>query len=293
MSKKNDVSKKKLSRKGRILLLSTIIAMSLLIGFGVYHHTLGQPSIPPIEVIKLKDNLYLMNDNGEASGYILLGSKKAAVIDTMNGRENVYDVVRTVTDLPLVVINTHGHIDHMSGDGFFDEVYLHPDDNRLIEETMNYPQYKRLKRQMKLGDFAIKPMSEGDVFDLGGVKLEVFDCPGHTKGSVCLLDREDRVLFSGDSINRHCWMQVADSTSLEQFYTSLGRLEAIRGEYDTIYCGHTTTGDDASLYDEHMAAVKEVIDGVGRESDGDYTYFGGVCKIHQYTEGNVAIVYNE
>ncbi len=65
-----------------------------------------------IKVKKLNDHIYLMDDNGEATGYLVVGEKKALVIDTMNGYANVYDVVRTLTDLPLMVVNTHGHCDH-------------------------------------------------------------------------------------------------------------------------------------------------------------------------------------
>lgn len=60
-----------------------------------------------IKVKQLNDHIFLMDDNGDATGYLLVGSKKALVIDTMNGYENVYDVVRTMTDLPLMVVNTH------------------------------------------------------------------------------------------------------------------------------------------------------------------------------------------
>ena len=61
-----------------------------------------------IKVKKLDDCIWLMDDNGEATGYLICGEKKAVVIDTMNGYEDVHAVVRGITDLPLAV-SSHGH----------------------------------------------------------------------------------------------------------------------------------------------------------------------------------------
>jgi len=269
----------KAKKKKRILIGGIIFAIVVvsIANYLIRHYKILRPEI---EVITLNEHVYLMNDNNESTGYIVVGQDKAAVIDTMYGYKNVEKVVKKITNLPIVVINTHGHIDHVAGDIYFKEAYIHPDDLNLAMETVG-------------NNFSFEMMKEGDVFDLGGIKLEVYECPGHTKGSVCLLDREDKMLFTGDTINRHCWMQLPESTDLESFYEALTRLEKLDGSYDMVLCGHTQTGDPASLFEEHKAAVKEVIDGVGSKEDEDYTYFGGVCKIHKYTEGNVGIIYNK
>ena len=216
-------------------------------------------------------------------------NNKAAVIDTMYGNENVQNVVRTVTDLPLMVINTHGHPDHVYGNAYFDEVYIHSADVSLAEEFYSYLQDKKMRRKLK--DVTIKTLQEGDSFDLGGITLEIYDIPGHTQGGICILNREDRVLFTGDSINRHTWMQLDSCSSMEDFYLALQRLNFIRTDFDYILHGHAQGFEDASLYEKHMAAVKEVIDGTNTAIDEDYKYFGGRCKIH-YSSENVGIVYN-
>ena len=277
--------------KRRSLILIGIIAISA-VG-GIYIATHSAPKRQPIEVTQVKENVYLMNDNNESTGYIVVGTEKAAIIDTMYGYENIYEVVRKVTNLPLVVINTHGHIDHVSGDCFFDEVYIHYKDAGIAQYIFMNSKYNEMKKKYNVQDAKLNWLQEGDLFDLGGITLEIYEVPGHTPGSVCILDKEDRILFTGDSINRHCWMQLEESTSLEAFYESLDRLSFLDGTYDTILSGHTQGCDTASLYEEHKTAVKEVIDGVSKQQDEDYTYFGGTCKIHKSTQGNVAIVYNE
>ena len=58
-----------------------------------------------IEVKQLSDRIFAMNDLG-ATGYLVLGNEKALMIDTMNGSEDLKAVVRTITDLPVMVVNT-------------------------------------------------------------------------------------------------------------------------------------------------------------------------------------------
>ena len=66
-----------------------------------------------VKLKKINDHVILMNDNNEGTGYIVLGKNKALIIDTMNGYENVKEIAETVTDLPLTVVNTHGHGDFL------------------------------------------------------------------------------------------------------------------------------------------------------------------------------------
>jgi len=113
-----------------------------------------------IKVKKLNDHIYLLDDNGDATGYLVVGSKKALVIDTMNGYENVYDVVRTMTDLPLMVVNTHGHCDHIFGNVYFDEAYMNPDDNEVAKEHMAFSEFVERCKEHKLSMPPFKPIKE-------------------------------------------------------------------------------------------------------------------------------------
>ena len=79
----------------------------------------------------LEEGLWLLDDAGESTCYVLAGSERAMVIDTVNGAENLLEIVRELTDLPLMVVNTHGHCDHIYGNVYFDEAWMHPADNAL------------------------------------------------------------------------------------------------------------------------------------------------------------------
>ena len=94
-----------------------------------------------IILTQINPHVYLMDDHHEATGYIVVGSKKALVIDTMNGYEDVRAVVGTVTNLPIMVVNTHGHCDHIYGNVYFDCAYLHPADLPVAQEHMRFPEF--------------------------------------------------------------------------------------------------------------------------------------------------------
>ena len=66
---------------------------------------------------------------------LIIGREKALLIDTGNGYADIAEAVRKVTQLPLIVVNTHGHLDHTCGNYFFDqEIYIHPDDIELCKK---------------------------------------------------------------------------------------------------------------------------------------------------------------
>ena len=238
-----------------------------------------------VKLIPINKHIWLMNDANEATGYIVVGNEKAMIIDTMNGYEDVKAIAQTVTDLPLIVVHTHGHPDHIFGAVYFEQVYLHPDDWALAQNYMKISELRKVPKFL--------PIYGGDVFDLVGIRLEIFHIPGHTPGGICLLDRKDRILFTGDSIIEQTWLQMEESLPLGIFLEGLETLTKIRSEFDYILTGHTREYlEDASLYEVHKKAVKEVIDG-DRKGDVIYKWFGGVAKAHPYGKEPRKIVYKD
>ena len=150
---------------------------------------------------EMAPGIFLMDEAREATGYLVIGEERACVIDTMNGYNDLQQAVRQITDKPLTVVNTHGHPDHIFGNVYFDRAYLHPADLPLVRTFTENPEFVRHCRENNLRMPPFSEVHEGDVFDLGGRHLDIYELPGHTPGGILLLLREDRILFTGDSVS--------------------------------------------------------------------------------------------
>lgn len=241
-----------------------------------------------IRVEQLNPHIYLLDDAGESMGYLVVGEQKALVIDTMNGIEDVKAVVRGITDLPLTVVNTHGHCDHIGGNLYFEEVYMHPLDEALAREHMTF--FRQIQREKGLSEPRILPIEPGDVLDLGGLTVEVIHLPGHTQGSILLLLREDRVLFTGDAINMHLWLQLQGCLTPCEYLAELDKVMYLREKADYILHGHDGHFQPIALMEQLRQGLWELCQGQTQE-DTDYHYFGGTARQHPYDGGRAVIVY--
>ncbi len=239
----------------------------------------------------LTPEITCIDDAGASVCYVVCGKNRAAVIDTVNGQENLLDVVRSITDLPLVVINTHGHCDHIYGNVFFEEALLHPDDWALHDEhfAMKNEPGRAPDAFPDAKPCPLRPIREGDRIDLGGIVLEVVGIPGHTRGSIALLDRNSGFLFSGDAINGQLWMQLGESTKLSAYLDTLCALDSLRPYIRELHNGHNVEGIPAAYIDEMKDAIRCILETRGAKDD-DYTWFGGDCRRHWMRE-NTWVLY--
>jgi hydroxyacylglutathione hydrolase len=194
------------------------------------------------------------------SSYLLLGKQRAAMVDTGMSVLNLREYLRKITHLPVFVINTHGHFDHTGGNGWFDEVYMHP----LAVKDCRVPVF-----QANLDDYpceyAIRTVKEGHVFDLGGRHLEVIGIPAHSAGSIALLDHENRLLFSGDEIESGQVLLIMGNQgcqAVEAHQWNMKRLRARSGEFDSICPSHNGTPIHNSYIDAFIENAKRIMDGI-------------------------------
>ena len=246
-----------------------------------------------IRVKKMNDSIYLLDDNGEATGYLVLGEKRAAVIDTMNGWADVAAVCRKITELPITVINTHGHCDHIFGNIYFPgPCLLHPDDFQVAEEMCRMEEFANALKENHLTMPPFAPIQDGDEIDLGGLTLQAILLPGHTRGSICLLLKEQRVLFTGDSINRHLWAQLGESLPMKEIVEQLDKVMWVREKADRILHGHAQDWEPIELLTMMRNAAAEILT-ADTSKDPDYQWFDGTDKHHPYDEGRATICYRE
>ena len=153
------------------------------------------------------------------------------------GEGNLYSIIREITQLPVDVVLTHGHGDHAGRElkNLIDhglKVYMKLDD---------YEIYTGMSNKDALSRESFLELNHGQVFDLGNRELEIIELPGHTPGSIVVLDRKNQLMFSGDSLGSGTiWMQLPHSMPLEEYLGVLKVLEREVADLDdlVIYPGH-------------------------------------------------------
>ena len=243
-------------------------------------------------IIQIRPNVYLIDDAGDSTCYLITGSECALLVDSVNGYEDLKAITKTLTDLPVIVVNTHGHGDHIYGNVYFEEAWLHPADFALYDQFFGYA--KDIMEQNNLKPCPVKALEIGQIFDLGGVQLEVVDLSGHTAGSIGLLDKDARIIYTGDGLNTHLWMQLDHSLPISTMLETFRKLKAEHSQdFDYVAHGHTKVLRDKEILDWMIQGCEDILAG-RTEQDMDYQYFGGVCRQHPIsgTPGEV-IVYNE
>ena len=130
------------------------------------------------------DGVYAIDEFGIALMYLIIGKTQALLLDTGVGAGNVHAVVKELTDLPCLVVNSHHHYDHAGGNVWFDEVYAHKNAVSVLKEQ-NCQEVRSafIKGQLDreeyngeasvadtisyLHEYRVNPIEEGKVFDLG------------------------------------------------------------------------------------------------------------------------------
>ena len=174
-------------------------------------------------IIRIDDQTWRLEEEG-VRFFLLTGSRSALLIDSGMQVHNAKKLAEGLTALPLSLLNTHADRDHIGSNAEFDAVYMSP------AELVNYPLAK------KASD--IIPIRDGSSIDLGGRRLEIIEIPGHTPGSIAVLDVERRVLFSGDTVQDGSIFLFGPMRNIPAFYHSLKRLEGMTGRFDLIYPSH-------------------------------------------------------
>ena len=241
------------------------------------------------KIQQLRPNVYLIDDAGDSTCYLITGVERALLVDTANGREDLRAIVRSLTKLPVIVVNTHGHGDHVFGNVYFDEAWLHPADNALYDMFFGYAREELDKHGLR--PCPVKPLAIGQIFDLGGVQLEVVDLKGHTAGSVGLLDKAGRILYTGDGLNVHLWMQLDHSLPISTLLESFRALkEQHGGDFDYVAHGHARELRSKEILDWMIRGCEDILAG-RTENDQPYQYFGGTARQHPIndTPGEVIV----
>ncbi len=219
-------------------------------------------------------------DVSHTAMYLAQGEERALLIDTGVGVGDLKAVVESLTDKPLTVLITHGHVDHAMGAAQFEDVYISPFDRQIYEEhsTLETRKGYVMNSAMQGGNPAVVgsltdadylpvrtfdsflPLAPGDHFDLGGISAEVLPGQGHTQGSVTILFPEWRVLLLGDACNSFTFLFAADSSPVTAYRKMLLELKAkTDGKYDRTLFSHGMGEGTPDMIERVIAVCDDIL----------------------------------
>lgn len=208
----------------------------------------------------------------QVHSYLVIGNQKAALIDTGLGVGNIKNVVLQLTSLPIQIVTTHVHWDHIGGHRHFDTISVHQDDvkwlsdrfpiplqvvkNNLLKEPCDFPKEFDINSYIVFQGKPSVILQDNDVIDLGNRKLQVIHTPGHSPGHICLYERYTGYLFSGDLIYKGTLDAFYPSTSPTDFMDSVRKVQAM--PIKKILPAHYSLDVPVSMIKEISGAFSEI-----------------------------------
>ena len=209
------------------------------------------------------------DENTSVYMYLLEGEERAMLIDTGIGTVPLDKVTGELTRRPVDVINTHGHIDHIGGNGMFHNVYMHEADKEV--DAYHCGDFRKF---FPMDAYPEQPEEiqwfTGELqFDLGGRILSVIHTPGHTYGSICILDSAKKWLFTGDTCCKGSILLALDySAPLETYHASVKKLLKRKEEYITTWPGHHAYPVNTQVIEQFEEAATLLLEG---KAEGEKT----------------------
>lgn len=224
--------------------------------------------------------------------YLIEGDDTAVLVDTCVGVGHLRSFVEKLTDKPVTVVLTHGHIDHAMGASEFERVYMNPADEEIYWSMSGLEGRKAYIRGNLSGilpdfgeedyvltqDFTYEPLRDKASFDLGGIHVTAHSLPGHTKGTMVLLIPELKFLITGDACNPATFLFDANSCTVETYRRNLTAAAAeLAGSYDRVFSCH----HDMELAADIMKNVIDVCDVImkGKADDIPFHFMGNDAYI--------------
>jgi len=242
------------------------------------------------EVLKISDGLFAISEPRHYEHtviYLLLGTDQAILIDTGCGIGDLSNVVKQLTTLPITVINTHTHLDHLGGNRQFSDIFMF--DHRRSRDIASQGAPKdsvtwELHREelvtppwpvgFRTENSAIPPfkvsrwLNHNDVLVFGDLRLKVLHTPGEAPDHICLIELTRRILFSGDILlNGPVWSHL-DGGDIRDLHESYQLLIQHQHEFDILMPSHNEPCQSKNLLPLALTASEDILAGSTRYKQG-------------------------
>lgn len=269
--------------------------------------------------IALRPDLWALDELGKTVMYVINGTEKALLIDTGFGLTDLKQlIIRLCGEKEIIVVNSHGHVDHASGNNQFKKVYIGRYDEPEAHKEIEEKEKERISR-LFFGRYLAEggnldtwnpgpsqqviPLCENDIIDLGNHRFRVLETPGHSLGSIALLEEEKGWLFTGDSmLTWEVWGQLEHSAALSIYGESMKKLAGITDKVSVVFPAHWEEGRNPAglkCYELPPEVLRIYADGIEKtlESETDWKDYpfamggekkGGMMKCVYFAIGGIA-----
>jgi glyoxylase-like metal-dependent hydrolase (beta-lactamase superfamily II) len=221
--------------------------------------------------------IYEPHQSEETIGYLILGNARALLFDTGMGIGDLKALTLKLSKLPIIVLNSHTHDDHVGNNWQFDTIY-----GMDTEFTRSNAKGSKDDARAEIAPGEIcgslpagfdraayrtrpwrvsKWLHDGDRIDLGGRTIEVIATPGHTPDSISLFDRANGLLFTGDTYYPGTIWLYRPETDLAAYRNSVRRLAALRLEVKLVLGAHNVPVAPPSVLEDLADSFEKVQSG--------------------------------
>ena len=253
------------------------------------------------EVYRIRPHVYALYEPGqfeEVISFLIVGSERALLFDTGLGIGDIQAEVKHLTSLDVTVLNSHTHYDHVGGNFQFDQRWAR--DTAFGRQRMNGLSHDQVSEAVQEG-WIWKPapsgfdatrytsrawefegyVQEGMQIDLGGLSLEVIFTPGHAPDCISLLDRHNRMLFTGDTFYLAPLYSHLEGSNFSDYVASAAKLRAYQPLVDTLVTSHNVPTADVSYLGRLDNAMQSILAGEAEyvNTDGAREYDFGPFSV--------------
>lgn len=234
-------------------------------------------SEPWFEVYKVASGVFAIYEPHQAEeviSYLIVGHKQAVLFDTGMGIGDIRKITMRLTSRPVVVLNSHTHDDHVGGNWQFPFVYgMDTDFTRANAKGSREDAQAEITPDQLCGDlpkgfnskkYATKPwkisyfVHDGFKINLGGRTLEIVATPGHTPDAISLIDRENGLLFTGDTYYPAPIWLFRPETDLDAYVASVKRLAALAPQVKLVLGAHNIPVASPDVLPKLVEAIEAV-----------------------------------